>query len=310
MMLWVKTAILLPGAIALEASTLPPQYPDFCKPGDDCWPSATELEALSDALNPEQVRDLTWPGGDSPRTSAVPYGSPGNQPLFGMTANLKPVYVAEAGAKPNCYSGKLGNEFCKQSTRNLPKAGWQPSIIAWPLNQEHVQTLLAFATLHNLCVSVAGTGHDYVNRHTCHQGIFIRMSLFKNIEWDLSDKFGWADGSVKLGAGIVLSEAHESGARQSPPRFIASGWAQTVGVVGWSIGGGHGPFGVSKGFGADNLLEVELVLANGTLATAMPKKTLICFGHCVEAVALPGVLSLLSLSEPMHLLLVASQKSI
>lgn len=270
MMSWSRTTCLLSVAVIGTVSTDPPQYPNFCKPGENCWPSDSELQALSDALNPDQIRNLTWPGGDSPRTSAVPFGSPGNQPLFGMTDNLKPLYVADPNARPDCYVGKLGSDFCKQSTRNLPKAGWQPSLIAWPLNSGHVQTLVAFAKQHNLCVSVAGTGHDYVNRHTCDQGLFIRTSLLKAIEWDTSsqNKFGNPEGCVKLGAGIVLSEAHESGARQSPPRFVASGWAQTVGVVGWSVGGGHGPFGVSKGFGVDNLLEVELVLANGTLATA------------------------------------------
>jgi len=41
-----------------------------------------------------------------------------------------------------------------------------------------------------------------------------------------------------------------------------------VGVVGWSIGGGHGPMVPSKGLGVDNILEVELVNANGNITVA------------------------------------------
>ena len=39
-------------------------------------------------------------------------------------------------------------------------------------------------------------------------------------------------------------------------------------MIGWSTGGGHGPFGASKGLGVDNILEVDIVIANGTLITA------------------------------------------
>lgn len=37
----------------------------------------------------------------------------------------------------------------------------------------------------------------------------------------------------------------------------------TVGIVGWSLGGGHGPFSPQFGLGADNILEVEIITANG-----------------------------------------------
>jgi len=51
-------------------------------------------------------------------------------------------------------------------------------------------------------------------------------------------------------------------------RLLSSGWSISVGVVGWSIGGGHGPFAPSKGMGVDNVLEVELVTADGSLVVA------------------------------------------
>lgn len=119
-----------------------------------------------------------------------------------------------------------------------------------------------------MCIMVAGTGHEFNNRHSCQDGLFIRMALMKEVEFDLEDKkgFGHPDGSVKFGAGFVFSEAHKLAADQK--RFITSGWATTVGVVGWSIGGGHGPMAPSKGLGVDNLLEVELVTADGILIRA------------------------------------------
>ena len=50
-------------------------------------------------------------------------------------------------------------------------------------------------------------------------------------------------------------------------RFIVSGWAITVGVIGWSIGGGHGPFAPGYGVGVDNILEATLVTSDGQLIT-------------------------------------------
>jgi ribonuclease T2 len=131
-----------------------------------------------------------------------------------------------------------------------------------------VQTAVRFAREHNLCISVAGTGHEFLNRHSCEDGVFIRTSLLKDVTWDLTDSkgFGHADGNVKLGAGLVWSEAHKTAADNN--RFVASGWAATVGVVGWSLGGGHGPFSPGKGLGVDNILEVDIVLHDGTLVTA------------------------------------------
>lgn len=45
-------------------------------------------------------------------------------------------------------------------------------------------------------------------------------------------------------------------------------WVGTVGIAGWSLGGGHGPFGNLYGLGVDNVLEIELVGPNGTVMIA------------------------------------------
>mmetsp|Transcript_42755 Transcript_42755/g.65680 ORF Transcript_42755/g.65680 Transcript_42755/m.65680 type:complete len:104 (-) Transcript_42755:791-1102(-) len=47
--------------------------------------------------------------------------------------------------------------------------------------------------------------------------------------------------------------------------MIASGWATTVGVIGWHIGGGHGPIGNYAGLGVDNIVEAEIVVADGSV---------------------------------------------
>ena len=114
---------------------------------------------------------------------------------------------------------------------------------------------------------VAGTGHDFLNRHSCENGVFIRTALLKNISWDLADSrgLGNADGNVKLGSGLVWDEVQKSASLNN--RFVVTGWSPTVGVVGWSIGGGHGFMAPGYGLGVDNILEADIVLHDGTLLT-------------------------------------------
>ncbi|KAI1037747.1 hypothetical protein LB503_009456 [Fusarium chuoi] len=42
-------------------------------------------------------------------------------------------------------------------------------------------------------------------------------------------------------------------------RVVASGWCSTVGMTGYHLGGGHGPFAPSMGLGVDNVLEIEVL---------------------------------------------------
>ena len=46
---------------------------------------------------------------------------------------------------------------------------------------------------------------------------------------------------------------------KSVDRMVPSGWCSTVGITGWTVGGGYGPFSPSMGLGIDNSLEFELL---------------------------------------------------
>ena len=48
---------------------------------------------------------------------------------------------------------------------NPPGNGTEPAFVAWPLNDDHVVKLVKFFGEHDMCISVSGTGHDYMNRH-------------------------------------------------------------------------------------------------------------------------------------------------
>ena len=65
---------------------------------------------------------------------------------------------------------------------------------------------------------------------------------------NLKDKRWPQGGTATFGSGIVSGEAIQATSKHG--RFLAMGWASTVGVVGWSLGGGHGPFTGAAGIGS------------------------------------------------------------
>lgn len=168
-------------------------------------------------------------------------------------------------------------EFCLVSLRNLPRQEWTPAFVAWPLTAEHIQAAVAFAQAHNMSVCVAASGHDFLNRHSCDQGVMIRTTLMKDISFDTSAAAiasaraaGNTNAAVKgvatFGAGVNWGEALQACKPQG--LVVPTGHAATVGVVGWGLGGGHSFIGPRFGLGADNMVAVDIVLANGTLVTA------------------------------------------
>lgn len=254
------------------ASAQDPHGPaNKCQRGEACWPTHIEIKDLLASLNPEMNRTLVWNGAPEPVPTWIPAGT--NEPLFGSGKDMLPLYSDLANHPKACLFGgdRKATEFCKMASREAPREGWEPAFVGWPLNVDHVQKLVKFATQHRLCIAVAGTGGDFNNRHSCNQGMMIRTALMKDIHWDLLDTSGFGHPSVRMGPGHTFSEVHYSGSLQKPSSYIAAGWGQSVGVVGWHLGGGHGPFAKSKGLGIDNMLEVEIVLANGTAVTANAK---------------------------------------
>ena len=69
--------------------------------------------------------------------------------------------------------------------------------------------------------------------------------------------------TITFGSGTTCSQATHYAA--SIGRVVACGWANTVGIAGWSMGGGHGPLVPSLGLGVDNLRGAELVNGNGDI---------------------------------------------
>src|SRR6478735_7826229 len=107
---------------------------------------------------------------------------------------------------------------------------------------------------------------SYFGRSTGAGGLAIWTHHLKNTE-----VVQWADKTYngpafKLGAGIQGFDSVEYADSQG--LTSVPGECPTVGLAGFTLGGGHSPLSSSYGFGADNTLEFEVVTAAGRIVRA------------------------------------------
>ena len=136
----------------------------------------------------------------------------------------------------------------------------RPALIASPADADGVAKVIAFARAHGLPIAVRGGGHNGPGFGTVDDGIVCDLGLLKEITVDPEAK------TVRVGGGCTWGEVdpatHEHGLA------LPSGIISTTGVGGLTLGGGHGYLTRKYGLTIDNLLEAELVLADGSQVRA------------------------------------------
>ena len=143
-----------------------------------------------------------------------------------------------------------------------------------PQSSADVAAAVNFAREHLVRLVVKGGGHSYVGGSNAPDSLLVwtRPNL-RAVE--LHDRFvprGAAglvepEAAVSVGAGAIWMDVYDA-VTTTAGRYVQGGGCTTVGVAGLVQGGGFGPF--SKGFGtaAANLLEAEVVTADGAVRIA------------------------------------------
>ncbi|KAI1841225.1 hypothetical protein JX266_012614 [Neoarthrinium moseri] len=109
--------------------------------------------------------------------------------------------------------------------------------------------------------AVRGGGHmTWPGGSDIHYGVTIDTSLMKTINYTPGS------GYVSISAGALWSEVYA--ALQPYGVMAPGGRTSTVGVVGFLLGGGNNFYSAAVGFGCDNVVNFEVVLANGDIVNA------------------------------------------
>jgi len=136
----------------------------------------------------------------------------------------------------------------------------RPTIIARCANAHDVAAAVEFAKAEGLTIAVRGGGHSAVGYGTIDDGLVIDLSAMRGVIVDPASKVARVLGGSLLGdvdhacAPFVLA--------------LPSGIISTTGVGGITLGGGLGHLTRKCGLAIDNLLEAEVVLANGDIVRA------------------------------------------
>ncbi|PZX47777.1 FAD-binding oxidoreductase [Algoriphagus chordae] len=116
-----------------------------------------------------------------------------------------------------------------------------------------------FARENKLALAIRGGGHNGGGLGLCDDGLVIDLSGIKNVRVDTSDN------TVRVGGGNTWGEVDH--ATHVFGLAIPAGIISSTGVGGLTLGGGVGYLSRKYGLTIDNLLEADMVLADGTCVT-------------------------------------------
>lgn len=135
----------------------------------------------------------------------------------------------------------------------------RPGMIANCLNAADVIAAVNFGRKHKLLVSVRGGGHNAGGLGIADGALTIDLSGIKYVRVDTEKK------TVRVGGGNTWGEVDH--ATHAFGLATPAGIISTTGVGGLSLGGGVGHLSRKYGLTIDNILEVDMVLADGTFVT-------------------------------------------
>jgi FAD/FMN-containing dehydrogenase len=136
----------------------------------------------------------------------------------------------------------------------------KPAVIARCRSTDDISAALRFARDADLAVAVRGGGHSGPGFGSVDGGLVIDLSLMNSIDVDPDARTVRVQGGATWGQ--VDRTTHAFG-MATPSGVIAS-----TGVGGLTLGGGHGYLSRKYGLTIDNLLQAEVVLADGRVVTA------------------------------------------
>jgi FAD/FMN-containing dehydrogenase len=140
----------------------------------------------------------------------------------------------------------------------------RPLLIARCADAADVITAVNFGRDNKLPVAIRGGGHNGPGLGSVDDGLVIDMSTMKGVRVDPANK------TVRAGAGCVTGDIDH--ATHAFGLAVPFGIISTTGVAGLTLSGGHGYLSRQYGLAIDNLLEADVVLADGRFVTASEKK--------------------------------------
>lgn len=135
----------------------------------------------------------------------------------------------------------------------------KPGLFVMCVDVADVMAAVNFGRANSLEIAVRGGGHNGGGLGLCNDGLVIDLSGIKFVRVDTSNN------TVRVGGGNLWGEVDH--ATHPFGLVIPAGIISTTGVGGLTLGGGVGYLSRKFGLTIDNLLEADMVLADGSFVT-------------------------------------------
>jgi len=162
----------------------------------------------------------------------------------------KPLDVVRPGSK--LYEDIRGKSL-------ITRKGW-PAGIVTPVNAFQVAMVIKCAKKANMKVCARSGGHALDGRSLCHDGLLLDLSEMRKITMNTDNGIATIQPGATLGE--TLWAVHKAG------YWFPAGTCPGVGVAGYLLGGGIGPYEGVFGLGCDSLEEVSMVTHTGEIIKA------------------------------------------
>ncbi|PWY85073.1 FAD binding domain protein [Aspergillus heteromorphus CBS 117.55] len=241
-----------------------------CKfmPGDAAWPAESTWDIFDQLLGGSLSKPVPlaaycypdWPQYDAEKCSEITTGWFSGY-YHDPSSIMLPLYEGRS-CMPTGYNW---TDTCTQ--------GGYPTYVVNASTAAQIQLAVNFARNQNLRLVVKNTGHDFNGKPSGKGALSIWTHHLKDKAFYPTFRAdnGYTGPAMKLGTGIQAYEAYEF-AKESSVTVIG-GEGATVGVAGgYTFGGGHSPLSSLYGMAADQVLALEVVLADGRFITATSKQ--------------------------------------
>ncbi|CEL05041.1 Putative Isoamyl alcohol oxidase (AFU_orthologue; AFUA_3G07410) [Aspergillus calidoustus] len=246
-----------------------------CTPNDGCW-KKINWGALNSTVSGKLIRNTPpaiscYPGPEYDKEECAYVNSQWSNTTF-------------QAEEPIGYSYPLDNNcpVVDRSAGQIPwpgRCGLGPSPV-YTINATEPSELaagIAFAQKNNVRLVVRNTGHDLLGKSLGYGSLqiwlrYIRKGITHQSRFKPSkacSKCDWTGAAFTVAGGYVWDEVYQEAFARD--LIVVGGGDPTVGVIGGYIqGGGHSPATRDFGLASDQILEAQVVLADGSIVTANP----------------------------------------
>ncbi|RGP80673.1 FAD-binding domain-containing [Fusarium longipes] len=135
-----------------------------------------------------------------------------------------------------------------------------PAVVVQARSVQDVQSTIAFANKNGVKLTAKSGGHSFMGYCLNEGGIVLDMSQMHGCSIDKDNMM------IHMQGGLLWQDVYYKHL-QDKRDIVIGGQCASIGVSGFTLGGGISPFSRSYGLACDNLLEMTVVTASGDVIT-------------------------------------------